>query len=408
MGQITFTDLLSQETKRDPIAFSARLREQGPLIHLTGPFGMGETWIVTTYDDAIALLKDPRFIKDTQKVSKPSDGQGITKEDTSVIQRFLTFRRDMLTVDPPDHTRLRGLVSKAFTPRMIEQLRPRIQQIADELLDAVQAQGRMDLIADFAFPLPITVISEMLGIPAQDRQQFRAWSQTIVTAPVGPQPEVAFVALEAFVQYIKTLLVDKGAHPGSDLTSGLVQAEERGDTLSEAELISTIFLLIVAGHETTVNLIGNGVLALLQHPDQMRLLQQDPSLLPSAIEELLRYTAPVSLSSPRWASEDISMHGKVIHKGEMVFVSLIGADTDPRQFSDPELLDITRRENQHVAFGKGIHYCLGAPLARLEGQIAISTLLQRLPKLRQAREPEQLTWNQNPILRGLTSLPVTF
>jgi len=408
MGQITFTDLLSQETKRDPIAFSARLREQGPLIHLTSPFGMGESWIVTTYDDAIAILKDPRFTKDIQKVSPPQDGQDTAGGRASIIHRFLTWRRDMLTVDPPDHSRLRGLVSKAFTPRMIEQLRPRIQQIADEMLDAVQAQGRMDLIADFAFPLPITVISEMLGIPAQDRQQFRAWSQTIVTAPVGPQPEVAFVALEAFVQYIKTLLTDKSAHPGSDLTSNLVQVEERGDTLSETELISTIFLLIVAGHETTVNLIGNGVLALLQHPDQMHLLQRDPSLLPSAIEELLRYTAPVSLSSPRWASEDIPIHGQVISKGEMVFVSLIAADTDPQQFPDPEVLDIMRQENQHVAFGKGIHYCLGAPLARLEGQIAIGTLLQRLPNLRLAREPEQLTWNQNPILRGLTSLPVTF
>lgn len=408
MEQITFTDLLSQETKRDPVAFSAHLREQGPFIHLTNPFGMGETWIVTTYDDAIALLKDPRFIKDTQKVSSPKDGQDASVESPSIIQRFLAFRRDMLTVDPPDHTRLRGLVSKAFTPRMIEQLRPRIQQIADELLDAVQAQGRMDLIADFAFPLPITVISEMLGIPAQDRQQFRAWSQTIVTATVGPQPEEALAALETFVQYIKMLLADKHAHPGSDLTSGLVQAEERGDRLHENELISTIFLLIVAGHETTVNLIGNGMLALLEHPDQMHLLRQDSSLLPSAIEELLRYTAPVTLSTPRWASEDISMHGKVIHKGEMVFVSLIGADTDPRQFPDPELLDITRQENQHVAFGKGIHYCLGAPLARLEGQIAIGTLLQRLPNLQLGRESEQLTWTQSPILRGLTSLPVTF
>ncbi|TMC99430.1 MAG: cytochrome P450 [Chloroflexi bacterium] len=375
MGQITFTDLLSQETKRDPVAFSARLREQGPLIHLTSPFSMGESWIVTTYDDTIAVLKDPRFIKDTHKVSKPSERQDAAGENASVIDLFLTWRRDMLTVDPPDHTRLRGLVSKAFTPRIIEQLRPRIQQIADELLEAVQAQGRMDLIADFAFPLPITVISEMLGIPARDRQQFRIWSQTIVNAPVEPQMEDKLAALEMFVQYIKTLLADKSAHPGSDLTSGLVQAEERGDSLNEAELISTIFLLIVAGHETTVNLIGNGMLALLEYPEQMHLLP---------------------------------MHGQVIRKGDMVFVSLIGADTDPQQFPDPEVLNILRQENQHVAFGKGIHYCLGAPLARLEGQIAIGTLLQRLPNLRQERPAAQLTWTQNPILRGLTSLPVTF
>src|SRR5947209_5248117 len=185
MGQITFTDLLSQGTKRDPVAFSARLREQGPLIHLTGLFGMGEAWILTTYDDAIAILKDPRFIKDIQKVSPPEDGQDTAGERASVIHRFLTWRRDMLTVDPPDHSRLRSLVSKAFTPRMIEQLRPRVQQIADELLGTVQAQGRMDLIADFAFPLPITVISELLGIPAADRKLFRTWTQAIINMQEG-------------------------------------------------------------------------------------------------------------------------------------------------------------------------------------------------------------------------------
>ncbi|HEY4035829.1 MAG TPA: cytochrome P450 [Ktedonobacteraceae bacterium] len=408
MEQITFTDLLSQETKRDPVAFSARLREQGPLIHLTGFLGMGKAWIVTAYDDAIAILKDPRFIKDIHKVLSPENGKDTAGESSSIIRRFLTFRRDMLTVDPPDHTRLRSLVSKAFTPRMIEQLRPRVQQIANERLDAVQAQGKMDLITDFAFPLPITVISEMLGIPIADRPQFRVWSQTTITRPMGPQPEEALVAMETFVQYIKTFLADKRAHPSNDLTSSLVQAEERGETLSETELISTIFLLIVAGHETTVNLIGNGILALLEHPEQMQRLRADFSLLPSAVEELLRYTAPVSLSSPRWANEDIPMHDQVIRKGEMVFVSLIGADTDPQQFSDSEELNILRLENQHVAFGKGIHYCLGAPLARLEGQIAIGTLLQRLPNLRQASQPESLTWTQSPILRGLTSLPVVF
>ena len=210
------------------------------------------------------------------------------------------------------------------------------------------------------------------------------------------------------MQYIKMLLVEKRAHPGTDLTSGLVQAEERGDRLSETELISTIFLLISAGHETTVNLIGNGTLVLLQHPEQLNLLRANPELLPSAIEELLRYTAPVSMSSPRWASEDIPLHDQVIRKGEMVFVSLIGADTDPQQFADPEVLDIARQENQHVAFGKGIHFCLGAPLARLEGQIAIGTLLRRLPHLRLACDPEHLTWTQHPIFRGLTCLPVAF
>ncbi len=404
MEEITFTDLLSQATKRDIVAFSTHLREQGSLVRCTGLFGAGNAWIVTTYEDAVALLKDSRFVKDLRNISSLPQEQ----QTADVLHRFIAFRKDMLTADPPDHTRLRGLVSKAFTPRMIEQLRPRIEQVADELLHAVQARGTMDLIADFAFPLPITVICELLGVPIEDRQQFRIWSQAIVAGPMGAQPEQALAALEAFIQYIKNLLADKRIHPGNDLTSGLVQVEEQGDRLSEEELISMIWLLIIAGHETTVNLIGNGMLALLQHPQQLDLLRADPSLLPAAIEELLRYTAPVSLSTPRWASEDIVMHDQVIRKGEMVFVSLIAADTDPAQFPDPARLDITRRENQHLAFGKGIHYCLGAPLARLEGQVAIGMLLQRFPQLRLAQEPEQLIWGPNPLLHGLTSLPVTF
>ena len=408
MEKISFTDLLSKETKRDPLAFAARLREQGPLLPFVAPLGAG-AWMTTTHEDAIAVLKDPRFVKDSLKFGLPEQGQASTDErDDTYFKRLLAFRRDMLSVDPPDHTRLRGLVSKAFTPRMIERLRPRIQQIADELLDAVQPSGGMDLIADFAFPLPITVISEMLGIPVEDRMQFRAWSQTIIANSVGAQPQEALAALEAFAQYIRTFLAAKRVHPADDLASGLVQAEEGGDQLHENELISTIFLLIVAGHETTVNLIGNGMLALLQHPAQMEMLRQDSSLLPSAIEELLRYTAPVTLSTPRWANEDIVLHDQVIRKGEMVFVSLVAADIDQHQFTDPQVLDITRRENQHLAFGKGIHYCLGAPLARLEGQIAINTLLHRLPNLRLACDPDQLSWSPSPILRGLTSLPVSF
>jgi cytochrome P450 len=411
MKQITIKDLLAQDTKRNPYAFYTPLREQGPLTYINDFGGRGGAWIATNYDDAIAILKDPRFVKDAQKISPPKDEQSASEEGLSVKNMF-AWRRDMLTVDPPDHTRLRGLVSKAFTPRMIEQLRPRIQQIANELLDAVQERGEMDLINDFAFLLPITVISEMLGIPPEDRAQFRVWTQALLNTPEGSlfnwEDTARLAALNGFISYIRTLLAEKREHPGEDLISGLVQAEENGDQLHEAELISTVFLLIVAGHETTVNLIGNSVLALLQHPDQMQLLRQDPSLLSTAIEELLRYTAPVMNASPRFAKEDIPMHGKVIRKGELVIVSLIAADIDPQQFSNPDVLDITRQENQHLAFGKGIHYCLGAPLARLEGQIAIGTLLQRMPNLRLAIEPEQLTWNRHFTLRGLRSLPVMF
>jgi cytochrome P450 PksS len=402
MTQIRISDLLSQETLRDPIAFYGRLREQELLSHFTMG-GVGFWIIATTYAESIELLKDPRLVSDRRNVLAQDAPQ------PSYGGPLALFSQNMLGADPPDHTRLRNLVSKAFTPRMIEQLRPRLQQITDELLDAVQEKGSMDLIADFAFPLPLTVIAEMLGIPVMERQQFRAWTQALLASLAAPEKEEAgMAAAEAFIAYIKTLLASKRTHPGDDLTSNLLLAEEQGDTLSENELITMIWLLIVGGHETTVNLLGDGVLALLQHPEQISLLQHNPALLSSTIEELLRYTAPVLFSGARWASEDIPLHGQVIRKGELVRVSLSAANTDPQQFSDPETLDITRKINQHLAFGKGIHYCLGAPLARLEGQIAIGTLLQRLPDLRLACEPEQLNWHPVPYLRGLRALPVTF
>lgn len=406
-AQITASDLLSQDIKRHPSAIYTPLREQEPLSHFTY-FDGARAWVVSSYDDAITILKDPRFIKEKRKLFIPGDGQAPSQKSTPLYEP-LAWRRDMLMTDPPDHTRLRHLVSQAFTPRMIEQLRPRVQQITDELLDAVQERGEMDLIADFAFPLPIIVILELLGVPAADRQQFRDWVQAITLTPDGPEKVAASAsAEEAFFYYIKRLLAEKREHQSLDLISSLVQVEENGDTLSEIELISMIWLLIVAGHETTVGLIGAGTLLLLQHPEQMRLLQHDLSLLPSTVEELLRHTTPVSLSSFRWASEDIPLHGQVIHKGELVFIALIAANTDSQQFPDSEVLDLTRQVNKHLAFGKGIHTCLGAPLARLEGQIAFGTLLHRFPHLCLASDPEQLVWNHHPILRGLTSLPVVF
>ena len=393
MKKLTMNDLIAQETKNNPHSFYAQLREVDTLYYVEEM----DSWILTTYEDALWLLKDPRFTKDRRKLSQLTGEQNPEAE-------MAEHMRNMLMVDPPDHTRLRALVSKAFTPRMIEQMRPRIQQIADELLDVVQEQGQMDLIASFAYPLPITVISEMLGIPVADRQRFRTWTQAIINM----QEEGRRNALPEFLGYIHTLLDEKRAHPGNDLISSLVQVKEQGDQLQENELVSMIFLLIVAGHETTVNLLGNGTLALLQHPDQLQKLLSDPSLITTAVEELLRYTAPVSLSDERWASEDIEIHGKLIRKGQQVVAALISANADPQQFPAGETLDITRSENQHLAFGKGIHFCLGAPLARLEGQIAFSTLLRRLPNLRLDRDPAQMIWNINPMLRGLTSLPVAF
>jgi cytochrome P450 len=390
MTDVTMNDLLSQETKRDPHTFFAHLRSTEPIFYVEEM----HAWMVTTYEDALFVLKDPRFIKDYRKIAQPDE----------TAQDAFENLRSLLQVDPPDHTRLRSLVSKVFTPRMIEQLRPRIQQITSELLDAVEERGSMDLITDFAYPLPITVITEMLGIPATDRQKFRIWTQGIVNMQEGERED----SREAFFSYIRALIEEKRVHSGNDLISRLVQVEENGDQLDEIELVSMVFLLIVAGHETTINLLGNGTLALLQHPDQLQLLRSDPSLIVPAVEELLRYTGPISLSDERWANEDIELHGKLIRKGQMVIASLISANADPHQFSNGDALDIARHENQHLAFGKGIHFCLGAPLARLEGQIAFATLLQRLPNLRLASEAEQLSWTRNPMLRGLRSLPVTF
>jgi cytochrome P450 len=390
MTDVTMNDLLSQETKRDPHTFFAHLRSTEPIFYVEEM----HAWMVTTYEDALFVLKDPRFIKDYRKIAQPDE----------TAQDAFENLRSLLQVDPPDHTRLRSLVSKVFTPRMIEQLRPRIQQITSELLDAVEERGSMDLITDFAYPLPITVITEMLGIPATDRQKFRIWTQGIVNMQEGERED----SREAFFSYIRALIEEKRVHSGNDLISRLVQVEENGDQLDEIELVSMVFLLIVAGHETTINLLGNGTLALLQHPDQLQLLRSDPSLIVPAVEELLRYTGPISLSDERWANEDIELHGKLIRKGQMVIASLISANADPHQFSNGDALDIARHENQHLAFGKGIHFCLGAPLARLEGQIAFATLLQRLPNLRLASEAEQLAWTRNPMLRGLRSLPVTF
>jgi cytochrome P450 len=404
MDAVSYSDLVSQETLRDPAAFYAQLREREPLSAFE--FGTMKIWLIaTTYDETIELLKDPRLVKDIRTVFP----EGTVQPLQEYGETYQLLTENMLGADPPDHTRLRGLVSKAFTPRMIEQLRPRIQQITDELLDAVQGQGQMDIVTDFAYPLPITVISEMLGIPVEDRAQFRTWTQALLNAFTTPGQESEAMKIgNSFITYIKELVATKRAHPGDDLINGLLQAEEQGDKLSERELVSMIWLLIIAGHETTANLLSNGTLALLQHPEQIRLLQQDPSLVVSTVEELLRYTAPVLFAGARWAGADITFRGQLIRKGEVVRISSLAADTDSQHFADPQTLDITRQVNKHLAFGRGIHVCLGAPLARLEGQIAFGSLFQRLPNLRLGCEPTRLAWNPIPNLRGLKSLPVVF
>jgi cytochrome P450 len=404
MPHYTMIDFTSPDFKQDPFPAMRDLRTNTPMYRFELPNGQ-HAWMVTRYDDVLALIKDPRIVKDIRRVLPPESVANFVSHSDVLSM----LRLHMLSSDPPDHTRLRRLVSKVFTPRMIEQLRPRISQITDSLLDQVQSQGQMDLISDFAFQLPVTVICEMLGIPIEDRLKFRAWSSTFLDRSGLLQGEAEEPReMGEFVRYLRALIKEKRERPDDRLTSQLVRLEEAGDVLSEQELISMIFLLLVAGHETTVNLIGNGVVALLEHPDQWRLLQADPSLIGTTVEEILRYTSPVMVGTGRWASEEIEMHGTVIARGDLVWLSLMAANTDPERFSAPEELHITREENEHLAFGKGIHYCLGAPLARLEGQIALGTLVRRLPNLHLRVRPEELRWRPGLLMHGLQELPVAF
>ncbi|ADV67574.1 cytochrome P450 family protein [Deinococcus maricopensis] len=403
MSHTTHPPLFSAAFKTDPYPTYAHFRDTQPVRRETLPDGR-PLWLVTRYDDVIAAFKDPRLVKNPASAMPP--------EALSQLPRgreaFRVLSHHMLSSDPPDHTRLRRLVSRAFTPRYVEQMRPRVQAIADDLIDRMAEGNQGDLIEQLAFPLPITVISDMLGVPHEDRERFRTWSNIIVSVnPFEPQTfQSTADDLVAFTQYFRDLIAEKRARPTDDLTSELIHATDEGDALNEDELLSMMFLLLVAGHETTVNLIGNGTLALLTHPDQLAHLRADPTLIESAVEELLRYDGPVETSTMRWAAEDVQLGGATIPRGEAVLVVIASADRDPERFKRPEDLDITRAMNRHVAFGHGIHYCLGAPLARLEGQVAIGTLLQRFPDLRLDVRPEELQWRPGMLIRGLWHLPV--
>jgi cytochrome P450 len=412
MPQQVLTEPFSPAAQSDPYPTYAWMRTHQPVRRLTLPDGQG-LWLITRYDDIERALRDPRLVKDPRNACAPGQLAYFPEEAKPLLEH-------MLSSDPPDHTRLRALVHKAFSPHLVERLRPRIQQIADELLNAAQSRGRrgsisqgtLDLVDDYAFPLPIIVITELLGVPSRDRDRFREWSEAVVgheffrEREEFPTPRRA--ALANFAAYLRALFEDKRTNPQDDLVSALIFAEEQGDALNEDELLAMVFLLLVAGHETTANMIGNSMLALLRHPDQLRMLQENPALIGPAVEELLRYDSPVETSTFRYAAADIEVDGVTIPKGELVLVVLASANRDADRFIDADRLDITRADNRHLAFGKGIHFCLGAPLARIEGQIAISTLLRRLPTLRLAVPPDQLEWRPGIILRGLRAFPVVF
>ncbi|UOR12578.1 cytochrome P450 family protein [Halobacillus amylolyticus] len=397
----TNVKLFTSEFNQNPYPNFSKLRQEDPIHQTLMPNGH-YSWIITRYEDAVAVLKDSRFIKDYTYLLGEEE-QEEAHANSSI------FVRNMLFSDPPDHKRLRGLVQKAFTPKMIEGLRGRVEEITNELLDRVQEKGQMNLIDDFAFPLPIIVICEMLGVPSQDRDKFRTWSNTLVEASNNPEnAEQIQTHMTEFVMYLKQLCAERRQNPKDDMISKLIQSEEEGDSLSEQELYGVISLLIIAGHETTVNLITNGVFALLENPGQKEQLKNDPNLIESALEEFLRYNGPVEFSTDRWASNTVELRGKTIAKGDHVIVALDSANRDPEQFEDPDVFDITRGKSKHLAFGKGIHFCLGAPLARLEAEVAVTTLLRRMPELRLNTDPEALEWRPGILMRGLIELPVQF
>jgi cytochrome P450 len=401
-------DLYSYEFREKTHETYATMRAHDPVFRQPGLDGTTPIWFVTRHEDAMAvLLDDERFVLDPALALTPEELEA--RRSAFAMQVDPRVDTHLLTKDGDDHRRLRRLVSKAFTPRMVEGLRPRIQAIADELVDAVGPRGEMDLVDDFAFPLPIVVICELLGIPAVDRNRFREWSNLFLSPALTEEAQQAFaVAIEQFLGYLHELFEQRRADPGDDLVSALVQAEEAGDTLSEDELFSMVVLLIVAGHETTVSLIGNSVLALLTHPEELEKLCADPDSVPAAVEELLRFDSPVERSITRWATTDVEIGAQTIRRGELVIAVIGSANRDSERFPNADRLDVGRGDTKHLGFGRGPHFCLGAPLARLEAEIALRTLIERLPSLRLAIAGKDLYWRPIPLFRSLASLPVAW
>lgn len=408
-NQTVEPDLMSPDLIADPYGGFGRLREQAPVVR--GRFIDGSpVWYVTRAADVRAVLGDPRFVNDPTSVP----GMDVTHIRDDTLEKFGVpgdlagyLTGNLPNVDPPDHTRLRKLVSRAFTVRRVAELRPRVEEIAAGLLDGLAAAALVpvDLIESFAYPLPITVICELVGIPEADRPAWREWGRLLVTM----NPETMPGALRAMVDHVHALIGQRRTEPTGDLLGGLISAQdEDGDRLSDGELVSMVLTLVLAGHETTAHLIGNGTHALLTHPDQLDLLRADPELWPGAVNELMRFCGPVHITALRYAVEDVEVGGTTVRTGEAVQVVLVSANFDPREYADPERLDLTRRPSGrgdgHVGFGNGAHYCLGAALARQEAEVALSMLTRRFPDLALATETP--AWASVPGARRLVELPV--
>jgi cytochrome P450 len=387
-------------------------REQSPRERIFGR----ETYFVTHYDDVVTTLLDDRFSVDPRSLLSPDQ-----QEEDQTPEEFRPLARSIISIDPPDHTRIRKLVQPSFTGSGMDAMRPAIQQIVDDLLDQVEADAaargetapnrRMELVSQFAYPFPVTVISDMLGIPRQDRERIRGWTENLLRVDRGRDDamnEQVRAGLRDFTAYLKDLFAQKRRQPADDMISRMVLMEDDGDVLSEEESLATVFLMYLAGHVTTVNLVGNGIVAVLTHPDQLAKLQADPGLAKNMVEEVLRYWGPVDFIGRRFVREAMDVAGTAVKPGEQVAMSLAAANHDPAKFANPETFDITRQDaNRHVAFGRGIHVCLGAPLARVEGQIAFETLIRRYPELRLAVPADDVQWSGN-FLRGFRQVPLLF
>jgi len=395
-------EVFAHSVRSNPQAVYEEMRQNDPIWLGHGPVTGNRFWFFVEYDDVVAILRDQRFGKDVR--------QGLPPQ---LVERFMpvepdpawqAINRHLLNLDQPDHTRVRNLVHKGFTRRNIQDLLPRIEAITSDLLDEMENHKEVDLIHSFAFPLPITVIAEMLGVHPEMRDKFREWTHALL---FGMDEDAGKMAVMEFAQYVNELIEERRKEPKDDILSALVYAKEDGDELDHMELLAMVFLLLVAGHETTVNLIANGMLALFDHPDQFEKLKQNPDLIDSAVEEMLRWNGPVETPTTRWAFEDVEYKGHLIKQGDMVLPSLLGANRDPKVFENPNTFDITRTPNKHIAFGHGIHFCLGAPLARMEGTIALRQLITRFPNIDINASRESLIWNSSLLLHGMKALPVT-
>jgi cytochrome P450 len=396
-------DVTSPAFKANPFPTYKRWRDTSPVVPFKAMFGQ-RAWLVTRYNDVSEALKDERLVKDKRNAQDPNKP---TREFP--LPGFVkALQTNMLDTDIPDHTRLRALVHQAFMPRLIAQMQTRVEALAHKLIDEAKVKGEMDLVADYALQIPLIVIADMFGVKERDREHFRKWSHVLLSVNKPIDGILAMPSIYLLVNYLRRLFRDHRINPEDDLSSALLQAQTEGSSLSEDELISMAGLLLSAGHETTTGLIGNGVFALLEHPDQLMRLKTEPELMKTAVEELVRFTPPVLVATTRYAREDLSIAGQLIARGELVYAGLGSANHDESQFEQPETMILDRANNKHLGFGMGMHYCVGAPLARLEASIAFRVLFERVPNLRLAVKPETLRWNSGLVTRNLKALPVKF